>query len=134
VKKLIAVAIAALVFVTGCNKDKKPSTQTAGNLTEIAPPPPVHQANYQQPQVTNVGGYDAGFAAQPAPAPQQPAAEPVDAGPIAGGKTYTVKKGDTLWNIATRTYGDGKQYRKIVAANPSIKGDKVNVGQKIVLP
>lgn len=132
-KTLIAVAIAALVFVTGCNKDKKPSTQTASNLTEVAPPPPVHQANYQQLPVTNVGAYDAGFAAQPAAAAPQSPAETLEPAPV-GGKSYTVKKGDTLWNIATRTYGDGKQYRKIVAANPSIKGDKVSVGQKIVLP
>ena len=50
------------------------------------------------------------------------------------GKSYVVKKGDTLWAIAQRTYGDGKQYRRIVAANPNIKGDRVFAGQKIVLP
>lgn len=32
-------------------------------------------------------------------------------------KTYTVKKGDCLWNIAKRFYGSGSQYKKIYNAN-----------------
>lgn len=31
--------------------------------------------------------------------------------------TYTVKKGDCLWNIAKRFYGDGSKYKKIYEAN-----------------
>ena len=33
------------------------------------------------------------------------------------GQTYTVKKGDTLWNIAKKYYGDGRKWRKILEAN-----------------
>lgn len=32
-------------------------------------------------------------------------------------KTYTVKKGDTLWAIAAKYYGSGAQYNKIYKAN-----------------
>lgn len=32
-------------------------------------------------------------------------------------KTYTVQKGDDLWNIAVRAYGDGYQWTKIAQAN-----------------
>lgn len=32
-------------------------------------------------------------------------------------KTYTVKSGDCLWNIAKKLYGDGAQYTKIYNAN-----------------
>lgn len=32
-------------------------------------------------------------------------------------KTYTVKKGDTLWAIAAKYYGSGAQYNKIYNAN-----------------
>jgi len=50
------------------------------------------------------------------------------------GRTYKVQRGDTLWSIAKRTYGDGAQYRKIVAANPSVRNDRLIVGQTITLP
>jgi nucleoid-associated protein YgaU len=35
--------------------------------------------------------------------------------------TYTVKKGDTLFNIAQKVYGkgNGKLWRKILSANPN---------------
>lgn len=36
-------------------------------------------------------------------------------------KTYTVKSGDCLWNIAKMFYGDGSQYTRIVAANSTIQ-------------
>ena len=51
-------------------------------------------------------------------------------------KTYTVKKGDTLWAIAARFYGKGSEYAKIYEAN----GDKISnpsliyPGQVLTLP
>jgi len=35
-------------------------------------------------------------------------------------ETYTVERGDTLWNIAEKTYGDAYQYTKILNANPNL--------------
>lgn len=51
-------------------------------------------------------------------------------------KYHTVKKGDTLWAIAKKYYGDGKQYTKIYNANKSkIKNpDLIYVGQKFLIP
>lgn len=128
-KTVALLAVLLISFAAGCsNKDKK-TTAAPGNtsLTEIPPPPPQHQPLVQPQPVSNVqpvGDF------QPAPTTVTPAGN--DA-PVAG-KTYIVKKGDTLWSIAQKTYGNGNQYKKIVAANPSIKGDKVGVGQKITLP
>jgi LysM repeat protein len=74
---------------------------------------------------------------------QQPAAAPAavvepqretDNAPQA--KTYTVAKGDCLWNIAKKYYGSGADYQKIFAANK----DKINnpnliyPGQVLTIP
>lgn len=43
---------------------------------------------------------------------------------------YTVVKGDTLWGIATRFYGNGAKYTTIMSLN-GLKNDKILVGQKL---
>jgi LysM repeat protein len=50
--------------------------------------------------------------------------------------TYTVKKGDTLWNIAKKTYGDGSKYKEIYEHNmDSISNPNlIHPNQKLVLP
>ena len=53
----------------------------------------------------------------------------------ASAKTYTVRKGDCLWNIAKKYYGDGAQYQKLAAANPSIKNPNlIYPGQVLDIP
>lgn len=47
---------------------------------------------------------------------------------------YKVQKGDTLFAIAKRTYGDGKQWKKIQAANPGLTASSLKVGQTITIP
>lgn len=52
-------------------------------------------------------------------------------------KTYTVKKGDSLYLIAKSEYNDGTQWRKIYDANVKTIGKNANVlkvGQKLVIP
>jgi phage tail protein X len=50
--------------------------------------------------------------------------------------TYTVKKGDTLWNISKKYYGDGRKWRVILAANISkVKSPKtLRIGISLVIP
>lgn len=54
----------------------------------------------------------------------------------AGGRTYVVKKGDTLSEIAEKFYRDSSQWKKIYNANKSRIKDpkKLQVGTKLVIP
>lgn len=47
---------------------------------------------------------------------------------------YTVARGDSLWNIAVKTYGDGMMWTKIAEANKMKNPDALAVGQEIDLP
>ena len=52
-------------------------------------------------------------------------------------KTYTVVKGDCLWNIAKRIYGNGSDYKKIYEANKDVIGGNPNLiypGQVFTIP
>ncbi|SSZ30122.1 LysM domain/BON superfamily protein [Aggregatibacter aphrophilus] len=47
---------------------------------------------------------------------------------------YVIQKGDTLWKIAEKHYGNGSKYTAIVAANKEVikDADKIFPGQKFV--
>lgn len=49
-------------------------------------------------------------------------------------KVYEVVKGDNLWKIAVKEYGDGYAWTKIAVANNLKNASVIGVGQKIVLP
>lgn len=68
----------------------------------------------------------------------QASAEPNRQGAaLAGASSYTVKKGDCLWNIAKKLYGNGSKYTIIYEANKdSIGGDPnlIYPGQVLTIP
>lgn len=76
-------------------------------------------------------------AAAPKPAPPA-AAAPKPAAPKAPAaqaeRTYKVKSGDTLWDIAAQYYGDGRQYMKIAKANSIANPNLINVGVVLKIP
>lgn len=47
---------------------------------------------------------------------------------------YTVKSGDTLWQIAQRQWGDGSRYMDIAKANNIADPNKIYPGQTFILP
>ncbi|KAE9525779.1 peptidoglycan-binding protein LysM [Testudinibacter aquarius] len=49
---------------------------------------------------------------------------------------YVIEKGDTLWKIAEKAYGNGAKYTKIVEVNKEVikDADKIFPGQKIRIP
>lgn len=50
------------------------------------------------------------------------------------GDSYTVLKGDHLWDIAERAYGDGNMYTLIIEANTLANPDRLEEGTVLTLP
>ena len=50
------------------------------------------------------------------------------------GETYTVVKGDNLWNIAVRAYGDGYKWTEIAKANKLDNPNVIHSGNVLILP
>ena len=65
----------------------------------------------------------------------EPVTEPAPAAPGLAA-TYTVVKGDSLWKLAQKFYGDGRKWTVIYDANrSSIKnGSVIYVGQTLIIP
>ena len=117
-----SVALMLLVGVGCANKDKP---ATAG--TDLQP----------NSAVTDVSASPVAYTPPPvSPAPVQTITpDPIAPAPVAStGGSYTVKKGDTLYGIARQKYGDGKQWKKIAAANPGVTASSLKVGQTLVIP
>jgi len=47
---------------------------------------------------------------------------------------YTIKSGDTFWNLSENLYGSGKDSNKLESLNPGVDPTKLKVGQKIKVP
>ena len=50
---------------------------------------------------------------------------------------HVVRPGDDLWSLAERYYGDGREWRKIAAANPTVLTggpDRLQVGWRLQIP
>ena len=51
-------------------------------------------------------------------------------------KLYTVKEGDSFWDIAASQLGDGNRYKEIIKLNPNVSTNDKNlaVGTKLKIP
>lgn len=61
-------------------------------------------------------------------------AEVKTAGEAITGGTYTVVKGDSLWNIAVRAYGDGYRWVEIAGENNLANPNLIHAGNVLTLP
>ncbi|SDT41456.1 Nucleoid-associated protein YgaU, contains BON and LysM domains [Friedmanniella luteola] len=99
------------------------------------------------PAVPHVGLPPPAAEAQPRPAPAPPAVGPRAAGPTAtraadppvdpSTVVHEVQRGDDLWTLAERYYGQGRDWRRIAAANPDrLTGgpDRLEVGWRLQVP
>jgi 5'-nucleotidase len=117
------IAVAALA-VLGCenNKDDVAAVPPPSDSYVNVPPPapePVLLPPTQQGQPIN-GSLVSG--------------SPALGGSVGAGGTYTVQRGDTLWSIAKRAYGDGQKWQQVAAANGISDPSRLAEGQRLVLP
>jgi len=57
--------------------------------------------------------------------------------PVAGTKTYVVKSGDSLSEIAQREMGDGDRWKELYEANKEAIGDNpdlIHAGTELTIP
>jgi nucleoid-associated protein YgaU len=126
------VAVLAM-GVIGCEKkraeDELPQIDPA-ELEASAPPPEAVPAT---PSVMGPG-----TAGTPAVEVETPSTGPATATPPVGGagQTYTMQRGDTLYSLARRFYGDGKLWTRIADANKDKIRDvtAIPVGTVLVIP
>lgn len=77
------------------------------------------------------------IAASKPKASAEPQRETNNAPTPAASQTYTVVKGDSLWNIAKKFYGNGSKYTVIYNANRGVIGGNPNLiypGQVLTIP
>lgn len=120
-KYAIPAIVVSLLIAAGCQQQQpanKPMTDSAAlDVTPAAAP--VAYASPSPVQTMT-------------PDPALSSASPASS--AAAGNTYTIKKGDTLWKIATSRYGDGKKWHEIADANPGLSPSALHVGETITLP
>lgn len=124
----MAFSLASVGLFVGCSSDPDtvepvpPPNYSASPDPEPLPPVSINEGSpvtaAPASPVAGPGGYE--------PEPLPPA-EPVS-------RIYTVRKGDTLWSIAQREYGNGQKWKAIAQANPSLDPKKLMIGQQITLP
>ena len=66
--------------------------------------------------------------------PAAPAPSIAPSGTASGPTRYTVERGDSLWKIAARTYGEGTMWTKVAETNALKNPDLIAIGEEIELP
>ena len=137
---IVATAAALGWTLAGCAAKKDPPQpaspsqwQTQQAAPAAAPQPTAPAAPAANPAPADPATKPAAAAAPAAPAAPKPPPAPEPAA-TPGGKTYTIKPGDTLWKISKEVYGDATKYPRIIEANPGLNPDNMKVGTKIVIP
>jgi nucleoid-associated protein YgaU len=132
---VVAAIALSLAVTSGCNKKSESASNSRSlgqSVLDVGPNSSMNSARSSS-AFDNSSSYGSDLPAAPAPVLAPVAAAPVEM-PAAAGRSHTIVRGDTLWSISTRYYGDGKKFREILAANPGLSETKLPVGKTIVIP
>ncbi len=125
----VVLSAGGVAMLSGCQAQPGPAV-------ESFPPPDPGAATFGYADPADSPGRSLDpYAGAPGGAVFVPADGGEGAGAMPGpGGTYTVQKGDTLWSIASKVYGNGQRHKDILAANPQVNPSRLLVGQTLVLP
>ena len=123
-KRIVIVFMLSMLTAAGCKKPAGPKTTETADLSA-----PARRVNRLMPAATPTEtttvvktAADTGeteTVETPAPAPA---------------RTHTIRKGDTLWSVAKKFYGDGKRWKEIAAANDIANESKLPIGKVLRIP
>ena len=101
----------------------EPSSEAMAALSQLPETPLFDEPEPESPVAEKL-------TAESSPPAQAPSAAPV------AGRRYTVKKGDSLWKIAKRFYGDPYKWRRIYEANQArlSNPNRVRPGMVLTIP
>ena len=109
-------------------------------ITMLSVPQAVQADRYpEQPVVTKIAPQEPGpLIVEPSEAlTPQAAAAPRTERVDDDGRHHVVQSGDDLWSLAERYYGNGRDWRKIAAANPTVLTggpDRLQIGWRLKIP
>ncbi len=118
-----ALSVALIAMVAGGCVVKR--TKTNSDVMDLSDSPP------QADPMPSAGPVEPLTTTTPPPQVTPPQAEPL---PAHAARTHTIAAGDTPWNLAVKYYGDGKQWPKIIEANPGLTPERMPIGKKITIP
>lgn len=120
----LAIALSRLIEVEVRPQALTVGAQPAASAPADPQPEQKQQATEPQPQHQSK--------APPPPAPQPG----VDPGRSRGGRTYTVRPGDTLGGISKKAYGTTRHWKAILEANRDVipSEAKMRAGVELKLP
>jgi nucleoid-associated protein YgaU len=125
-----------LGLIVGCSSNKGTNVAKNSPVLDVAPTAaPIPSAEPTMAAGPINDNPPVAFSAPtPAPVQQVAFATPAPTASKASAKTYTVRKGDTLFSIAKSQLGSGREWQKIAAANPGLTPQKLKAGQQIAMP